>query len=170
MNLYVFIYDGCALFEVILACYFLKNKYNINMISINKDLVQVFEGMTIKCDEFINKVEINENDVVIIPGGNIEILKDEELLKEFLELCISKNCKIGAICAGVNLLIENNIISTEDKEKYSINNIKNGDRYVLAKANEYVDFSLSLGIICDIYKDVDDFEETIRFFKQFKEC
>lgn len=170
MNLYVLMYDDCALFEGILSCYFLKNKYNIVMVGIDKTEVKVFEGMKIKCDKLIEEILIEEDDVVVIPGGNIEPLKNLKSLRNFLNTCYSKKCILGAICAGVDLLIEHNIINREDIKKYSINNVEIGDKFVFAKPNEYVDFALSLGTICDIYKDKNDFQETIRFFKEFKEC
>lgn len=40
---------------------------------------------------------------------------------------------------------------------------------ITAKANKYVDFAIELGKVMDIYRDKEDLEETIQYFKLFKE-
>lgn len=149
---------------------FLKTKYNIVTVTIDEEEIMGFEGLKIKCDKSIKDVEASKDDVIVITGGDIGKIENKDLLKEFLKSADKVNAKFGAICAGVNILLGNKIISEEDINKYSVSKTKFGDRFVLAKPNEYVDFAIGLGTIADIYTSKEDFEETITFFKHFKHC
>ena len=63
---------------------------------------------------------------------------------------ILDGCSKKMLTQQLDLLIENNIISTEDKEKYSINNIKNGN--LLQVLNDLNAFSTAATIVlCLIY-------------------
>ena len=169
MNVYVLLYKECVLYEIILSCYFLKTKYNIITVAIDEEEISGYEGLRIKCDRKLEDVKLLENDMVIVTGGDRNLIKNKNLLKDFLQSADELNVKIGAICSGVNVLLENEIIKEDDISKYSVNTTsKAADRFVLAKPNEYVDFAIRLGIIADIYIDKADYEETIDFFKYFK--
>ncbi|WP_164917251.1 DJ-1/PfpI family protein [Clostridium sp. JN-9] len=170
MNVYVLMYDECALFEIILGCYFLKAKYNIITVGIDAEEIRSFEGIKVKCDTLMQNVSSSKGDVVVIPGGNINLINNKSLLRDFLCKSNLSECLFGAICSGVDILKENSLITSNDIDKYSISNVKLGNRFVLAKPNEYVDFALSLGIITNIYESQNDFDETVNFFKLFKEC
>lgn len=163
MNVYILLYNECALYEVILASYFLKTKYNVITLGIDSDEVVVFEGFTVKCDKFIQSVETQKGDIVIIPGGNINSIQNITLLHSFLIKSNQASVTFGAICSGVNLLKQMNLI--EDMNQYPLQTVKFGDRFVLAQPNEYVDFALALGIVGNIYVDEADFNETVDFFK-----
>ena len=166
MNVYILLYNECALYEVILASYFLKTKYNIITLGVDSEEVLVFEGFTVKCDKLIQAVESHKDDIVIVPGGNINLIKNITLLHNFLIQSNQAGTTFGAICSGVNLLKQTNLI--EDMNQYSLKTTKLGDRFILAKPNEYVDFALALGIVGNIYADAADFNERVEFFKFFK--
>ena len=170
MNVYILMYDECALYEVILACYFLKTKYNITTVGIDRNEVKVFEGINVKCDKGINDIKIFKDDIVIIPGGDINLITNKLLLKKVLFEANKVEAMFGAICAGVDISKESGLIDSNDVKRYSVDSVKLGDRFIFAKPNEYVDFAIGLGTVANIYRDKDDFNETVSFFKYFNRC
>ena len=92
------------------------------------------------------------------------------LLKKVLFEANKVEAMFGAICAGVDILKESGLIDSNDVKRYSVDSVKLGDRFIFAKPNEYVDFAIGLGTIANIYRDKDDFNETVSFFKYFNRC
>lgn len=77
--------------------------------------------------------------MILIPGGEIEPLLKNEQLGELLINAKKCNCCFGAICAGVELLKNFNIM--DDFEYQYDSDVFSGENYVMSKANTYVDIA-----------------------------
>ncbi|WP_414050248.1 DJ-1/PfpI family protein [Macrococcus animalis] len=165
MNHYIFIFKECALFEVTLLANFIRTQGENVVIVGDEEKVKVHEGFTIVPDILLNKVEINDAKSFTITGGNPGNVKDKNQLKEVLLKLKNNETLIGAICGGVHILSE--LLSIE----YDLLNTAEVtliDNLLVSPPNKYVDFALKMLEELDLYNDQEDYDETVRFFKEFK--
>lgn len=163
MKGYIFLYDEVALFEVILVSYFMKTQGEVIIVSEQEGKVYTQEGITVISDCELRKMETSDVDVFIIPGGNICNIKNKKALYDVILQLDGQKKVIAGICAGreiikdaLNIKIEEDL--TEIIEK----------RIVMSPGNEYVDFAITVGKVANIFKDKDDLNETIEYFRNFK--
>jgi len=91
----------------------------------------------------------------------------------------NKNKVLAAICAGpvhlakagvLNGLKYTTSINVNEyfqKENYRDENVVIDNKVITAEPEGYVDFAIEIGKLMNIYKDDQDLEETINFFKYF---
>lgn len=178
MSTYILIYDGFVQFEVVLAAYFLKTKSEVFTLGLEKGPYESCEGFSTNPAEVIEELDSGAVDVLVIPGGDTaEIARNEGLL-ELVRKLNAAGITIAAICGGVEVLKAAGVL---EGKRYAGNRAKadpagtSGQGNVIvdgniltALPNGYVDFALELGRMMNIYKDADDLQETIDFFKYFK--
>ncbi len=182
-NTYIFIYDTFAQFEVVLASYILKHKGEVITFGIDNDSVTSQEGFITLPHKNINDVDVNEIDLLIIPGGDPSRVKSKDKLYSLLKRINRKDILIGAICAAPIHLAKADILERKkytttldfnniqefNIENFVDNNVVIDENIITAKASGYVDFAIELGKKVDVFKDEDDLNETIRFFKYYNE-
>ena len=139
----------------------MKTKGDVFITSEKDKHIATNEGVKVLSDLLIEEVNIDEIDVLIICGGNIENIADISKLYNLIQECNDKNAIIGGICAGRDIVTE--ALSVKKAEKTTVID----DRIVLSPGNEYVDFALTVGKVADIYEDDEDYEETVNYFKLF---
>lgn len=161
MKTYILLYEDMALFEVVIASYFLKEKGDIIYVSENNNTISSQEGFHINSDISVEQIVCDDVDVFIFPGGCIENIINTELLKNIITELNSKNKIIGGICSGRQLISDELKIDMQDKTAIYNNQI------ILSPGNEYVDFAIELGKLANIYIDEADLQETIHYFKMF---
>lgn len=119
----------------------------------------------------IDELKIEEVDLLIIPGGNPDAVKETGKLYKCLRELNERGVVIGALCSAPVHLAKAGVLKgkryttslpvnefTEfETENYKDENVIVDHNIVTAKASGYV----------EIYKDEDDLLETIRFFKYF---
>jgi putative intracellular protease/amidase len=84
-------------------------------------------------------------------------------------------CGLSAMLAKAGLLKDKKFTTSEPVEEfedfadgvYIDSNVIVDGNIVTAKGNGYVDFALTLGKVMDIYEDEKDYEETVRYFREF---
>ncbi|ATD30246.1 hypothetical protein BHM04_03225 [Macrococcus sp. IME1552] len=165
MNHYIFIFKECALFEVTLLANFLSTQGEEVVIVGEEEKVKVHEGFTIIPDIQLNQVEINDAKSFTITGGNPGNLIEKKLLKEILFKLNSKDTIIGGICGGVYIL---SALLEIEFDKLNTEEVTIHDNLLVSPPNKYVDFAIKMLEILDLYNDQEDYEETVRFYKEFK--
>jgi len=180
---YVFIYDSFAQFEVILANYFLKHKGEVITFGIENDKATSHEEFITLPHKNINDLDIDDIDLLIIPGGDPSKVKEKEKLYSLINEVNKKDKFIGAICAAPVHLAKAGILSNRkftttldinsieefNVENFVDKNVVIDENIITAKASGYVDFAIELGKKVNVFEDEDDLNETIRFFKYFNE-
>ncbi len=164
MNTYIFLYNESSLFEVIFVAYFMKTVGNVFIVTDNNtEQINVNEGIRIISDISIDEINLEQVDVFIVCGGETENIKDISKLYEFIRKCNKKNKILGGICAGSKLIL--NALGEKGNITFTkcINN-----NIVLSPGNEFVDFALNIGKLANIYTDEADYQETIKYFKNFE--
>ncbi len=100
----VLYYDGFVEFEIALALLYLS-EHTIRTVALEKREYSSMEGQRFLPDAKLS--EINPSDVALflIPGGNPNLLLQEESLFSFIASAASNGAKIAGICGGADLLV-----------------------------------------------------------------
>ena len=183
MKAYVFLYDDFADFEITLALYVLQHKYEIISISLDKNPKFSHGKLKHVIDETINDVDISQNDVLLIPGGNPEPYKENSSLNTFLKNVNDKGVFIAAICGGPGFLAHADILkgkkvthgySKEEGEKVFADAIITEDDVVLdgnilsAKGWAYAEFAIEIGRYLNMFEDNKEANRLLQVFKNQK--
>jgi len=108
MNVFAFIADGSEEVECLSVVDILKRaQFNVTLISINPDKeVHTSHGINIMADTTINDIDINDADILFLPGGGpgTQHFKDSKKLTDMILYHASKNKPIAAICAAPSVL------------------------------------------------------------------
>ncbi|MBF9298576.1 MULTISPECIES: DJ-1/PfpI family protein [Mammaliicoccus] len=166
MKNYIVIFEECSLFEVVLLAKFLRSKnLDVSIVSDQK-VVKTHEGFTVNADYLINEIDIKALKSLVITGGNPSNFKGNNELAEILNVLYdNEEYQIGSICGGnyiISSLLNINLDLINTNELVEYKNI------LAAPPYKYVDFAIQMGSKLDIYDDNDDLEQTIKFFKEFK--
>lgn len=181
MKTYILVYEGYVNFEVTLSAYFMKTAGEIITAGIDKKNVTSWEGFLNAPHITLDQLNPEEADLFVIPGGDPKTLFDCQLLYSKLMELKSKNKSIAAICAapvhlaragvlkGLRYTTSLNLNEYEcfEKENYREENVVVDGNVITAKPEGYVDFAIEIGRLMNIYRDDEDFNETINFFKYF---
>ncbi len=182
MTTYVVIYEGFVNFEIVLAMYLLKTAGEIKTIAVSDAMVKSAEGLTVKPDGLIGEVTLEEEDVLLIPGGNPEALADMSVLYELIRQGNDVKALLAAICAAPLHLAKAGVLenreyttslSPEDYKNFDVDmyvrqNVVVDEHIVTAQPSGYAEFAIVLGQLMDIYNGDDDFQETVRFFMDYE--
>lgn len=184
MRVAILVYDTCAQFEVVLASLFIKQKHDIVTVGLEDRAFTSMEGFLLKPHMLLEDLHPDSIDAFIIPGGDPEKIKGNMVLGKKLRSFNDRKKLIAAICAGpvhlgtAGLLNGRKFTSSVYKDRpddfpggtYVDEDIVEDGHIITAHPNAYVDFALLLGKRLDVFKDEDDYEETVRSFREFKRC
>ncbi len=164
----VLLYNSSCIFEIVILNYFLKfrNK-EVFFVSVDGKPVISTEGYSINVDGSLVDLDINELELVVIPGGDIRELETKDVY-EFLTRVNKKNVTISAICAGVDLLEKTGVLSGVQSTKTADLDVVVDGNIITARANGYVDFAIEVAKKMNIFESDEDIEETVRFWKEHK--
>lgn len=179
MKAHIFIYPGYVNFEVVLAAYLFKSVGEVELVALTDEIVESAEGFPTKPHRILSELSSDEVEVLIVPGGDPNVLKDQHEFYDFLRESSGKDCCIGAICAGPVHLARAGILDgrkfTTSLDVENLSEFSQGEfedelvvvdgKIVTALPEGYVDFALELGRVMEIYKDEEDYKETVEFFK-----
>ncbi|WP_097004545.1 DJ-1/PfpI family protein [Lacrimispora amygdalina] len=163
MNTCIYLYQETSFFEVDLVAYFMKTVGNVNILADDKSMIETNEGVRIVVDLSINEISAEEIDVLVICGGNTDNINKLSELNHLIRECKKIDKVIGGICAGRDIVAEALCIEANSHHTQTLDG-----NIVLSPGNEYVDFALAIGKAANIYKDEADYQETITYFKLFK--
>lgn len=131
--------------------------------------ITCMEGFRVDSDIAIEDIDLTTAASLIIPGGNINRVKSENLTI-LLQAAKEKDILIGAICAGVDLLDEAGILGKIRSTHSEDRDVVNDNKIITARANAYVDFAIEVANNLDLFEDEKDLQETIDFWKYHKRC
>lgn len=162
------VYDDCCFYEIVILNYFMKfTGQDVVICSLNGSAITCIEGYSVNVDMALKDVEIDNIKSLIIPGGDIKTICNEEVYKLIRDL-VKKEIIVAAICAGVNVL-ENAGVLKDTKSTHSEDtDIYNDKKVITARANAYVDFAIEVAKELNLFKDEVDLKETIDLWKFHK--
>lgn len=181
MKACVLIYNGFIQFEVILPCLFMKGRAEVIIAAPGKEDVVSCEGFVIKPNVKIEDLDIKDLDILIIPGGEVENIYNNEALNLLLKKFNGNNKIIAAICSAPVHLAKAGVLKgrkfTMDKPTlleyrsdfvnctFVNDNLVNDGNIITAKPCGYVDFAIEIGKTVNAFENMEDLMETIKFFK-----
>lgn len=155
----IYMYDTAPMFEISIIAYLLNTQYEVCIITDNLSSIKTAEGVFIKSNLYLNEMNVDEFDSLIICGGEYSKYNNDcifECINEFR----NKNKLIAGICSGRNLInsaLKENY-NIRDTVEYVYNNI------IFSSPNKYAMFGITVGKHFEIYEDEDDYNETVEFF------
>lgn len=165
---YFIVYEECCFYEIVILSYFMKyTNQEIKFCTPDGAGITCMEGFRVAADLSIEEVEVSKSKSIILTGGNINNVRSDKVIKLFQE-ANEKEILIGAICAGVDILEEAEILqgiqSTHSTELDAVTD-KN---IITARANAYVDFAIEVAKKQKLFVDDADLQETVNFWKYHK--
>lgn len=159
------LFDTACIYEIVCLNYFLKFTGSETIFcSVRGSDITSMEGYRIGIDCKISDIELSNIRSLIIPGGDVSNMRNEEVYSLFRK-AKERNVIIGGICAGVDILDESGILSNiQSAHSTDVDCI--GDRNIVtSRANGYVDFAIEMGKMLELFEDEQDLQETISFWK-----
>ena len=144
----IYMYDTAPMFEISIIAYLLNTQYEVCIVTDNLSSIKTAEGVFIKSNLYLNEMNVDEFDSLIICGGEYsEYSKyNNDCIFECINEFRNKNKLIAGICSGRNLI------------NSAYNNI------IFSSPNKYAMFGITVGKHFEIYEDEDDYNETVEFF------
>lgn len=182
MTTYVMLYEGFMNFEIVISMHLLKTGGEVKTMAMSKDALRSGEGLNVLPDMLLNEVVLEEEDVVLIPGGAPGVLDGEEEFYAFLRQADAQEVLLAAICAAPTHLAKAGVLKDREyttsidpkgKDYFDVDmfvkeNVVVDGHIVTAQPSGYVELGIVLGQIMDIYENKEDFEETVRFFMDYE--
>jgi putative intracellular protease/amidase len=146
MKIYLYVLDTLADWEISYITaelnsgrYFSDKSIRTSVIKISDSLypVKTMGGMEINPDESLEKIDFNENDILILPGANTWMEERNKNIIGMVKDLLQKGVKVCAICGATIALAEAGILddrrhTSNDKEvlKMFCPNYAGSDNYV----------------------------------------
>lgn len=181
MNVFVFLYDQFAEFEIVQALLILGEAANIKFVGFESSTVTSWNKFRVEVDFPIEEVEPSMIDLFIIPGGNpknfIRNPTLERKIERFNHLLTTLNDQkklIAAICGGPVFLAHAGIlqnrkctasIGEDEQEFFQGTDFTEADTIVdenllTAQGQAFTEFALEIGRMTQVLENEQEIEET----------
>ena len=186
MKIALFYYDGFSEFEVVLIGLLFKTHDLISIALENREY-RSEENQRFCVDKVIKDIDADSIDLLVIPGGTPYPLVENQELKSFIENLIYRNKKVSGICGGASLLAGLGILNGKkctgitscvnpefNSYKYYSESILSEEYVVVdgniitAQGQAYVEFAVELVRQMGLYKNEDEYEEDLKWFKNMR--
>ena len=94
------LFPGCILFETALATELLHPHLPVEVATPDGEAHASSSGLTIAADHALADVDPARYRAVLIPGGDVESVLENDALSELLRRALDGGAVVGAICAG----------------------------------------------------------------------
>lgn len=192
MRAYVLYYDDFAEFEVIIAIGNVatlgERKGSVTAVAVENRPYVSEEKQKFLPDMTIDRVNPNNVDVFIIPGGKVETVIDNPYLKRLLQELDRRNKLIAAICGGPFILGKAGLLDNRSftfgangfpidqfsydkyckKGKYLEQDLVIDGNIITAQAQAFIEFGTEVADRLGLYEDEDEMEKDYRWIKNMK--
>lgn len=164
----VLIYDGCCVYEIANTNYYLSfTGADVDFVGLEEGSVKSMEGFSLNIDYKLDEVDFSNVRSLIIPGGNVQKIRTEEVRKK-IQNVFSRGILVAAICAAVDIIDEAGILEDITSTHSDNRDCVQDKNVITARANAYVDFGIEIAKYLGLFADEADLQETINFWKFFK--
>lgn len=168
MKSVVLLYETCCIYEIVITNYFLQcTGHEIVFATLDGKPVTAQEKFSINATCALNEIDPKEVELLLIPGGDISAIDNEEVYS-FIRAVMDNKQLVAGICNGVDELDNAGILEGIDSTHSVRDALVVGDYVITARANMYVDMAIAIGKKMDLFIDASDLQETIDFWKYHK--
>lgn len=162
------VYDTSCFYEIVILNYFMSvTGCDMVFCSLDGKAVRTTEGFSVNVDMPFKEVDKKQIRSLIIPGGDIAAIDNEDV-KAYLQELKKQKVLIAGICAGVDVLDHAGILQDVKSTHSAEDDLVCDDTVITARANAYVDFAIEVAKKLDLFDSEEDLQETIDFWKKFK--
>mgnify|MGYP000853521825 FL=1 len=163
MKSVVLLYKTCCIYEIVITNYFLQcTGHEIVFATLDGKPVTAQEKFSINATCALNEIDPKEVELLLIPGGDISAIDNEEVYS-FIRAVMDNKQLVAGICNGVDELDNAGILEGIDSTHSVRDALVVGDYVITARANMYVDMAIAIGKKMDLFVDASDLQETIDF-------
>ena len=168
MKSVVLLYETCCIYEIVITNYFLQcTGHEIVFATLDGKPVTAQEKFSINATCALNEINPKEVELLLIPGGDISSIDNEEVYS-FIRAVMDNKQLVAGICNGVDELDNAGILEGIESTHSVRDDLVVGDYVITARANMYVDIAIAIGKKMGLFIDASDLQETIDFWKYHK--
>ena len=168
MKSVVLLYETCCIYEIEITSFFLQcTGHEIIFTTLDGKPVTAQEKFSINATCALNEIDPKEVELLLIPGGDISTIDNEEVYS-FIRAVIDNKQLVAGICNGVDELDNAGILEGIESTHSVGDDLVVGDYVITARANMYVDMAIAIGKKMGLFVDASDLQETIDFWKYHK--
>ena len=168
MKSVVLLYETCCIYEIVITNYFLQcTGHEIVFATLDGKPVTAQEKFSINATCALNEIDPKEVELLLIPGGDISSIDNEEVYS-FIRAVMDNKQLVAGICNGVDELDNAGILEGIESTHSVRDALVVGDYVITARANMYVDIAIAIGKKMGLFVDASDLQETIDFWKYHK--
>ena len=179
-------YDEFSEFEVVLVCLIFR-RHDLITIALENREYRSEEGQRFCVDQIIKDIDTDSIDLLVIPGGEPDLLVNNLELKSLVEDLVAKNKKVAGICGGAALLAGLGVLkgkkctglaSGQDPDipgyRYFSESIFLDDHVVVdgniitAQGQAYVEFAFELARQMGLSEKEEEYEAGTKWFKNIR--
>lgn len=162
------VYDTSCFYEIVILNYFMSvTGCDMVFCSLDGKAVRTTEGFSVNVDMPFKEVDKKQIRSLIIPGGDIAAIDNEDV-KAYLQELKKQKVLIAGICAGADVLDHAGILQDVKSTHSAEDDLVCDGTVITARANAYVDFAIEVAKKLDLFDSEEDLQETIDFWKKFK--
>jgi len=185
MKIALFYYDGFSEFEVVLIGLFFR-RHELISIALEQREYKSEECQRFSVDQTLQEVDVDSIDLLVIPGGEPDLLVANQELKRFVESLLARNKKVAAICGGAAALAGMGLLKgkkctglssgvTPDQPSYpyfseaivSEEHVVVDGNIITAQGQAYVEFAIELVRQMALYPE-EELGEALKWFKNIR--
>ena len=105
--IYVFLANGFEEVEALAPTDILRRaEHEVQLVGVGSKVITGSHGITVACDIEITQTDLNDLEMVVLPGGMPGTLNLEknEIVQSFVAHAVKNNIWLGAICAAPSIL------------------------------------------------------------------
>jgi putative intracellular protease/amidase len=186
MNIALLYYDGFSEFEIAIMALLFK-RHNLIAIALENREYRSEENQRYCFDQLVRDVNVDNIDLLVIPGGEPALLVGSQELKCFIEQLLARNKKVAGICGGAAVLAGQGFLKGR-KCTGLASGVAPGSRYepyfsgstlseqhvivdeniITAQGQAYVEFAVELARQMGLYTNQEEVEADIQWFKNIR--
>lgn len=121
-KIYIYLFDGYSDWEIGYLTPEIRKNKDSEIVYFSKDGKDVISmgGLQVRVSESLNDIDINQMNMLILPGGSMWEGKCDEKIEGLIRTAYAKNKTVAAICGAVTCLARLGML---DKVKHTANDL-----------------------------------------------
>ena len=156
MKTVVLLYETCCIYEIVITNYFLQcTGHEIVFTTLDGNAVTAQEKFSLNATCALNEIDPKEVELLLIPGGDISSIDNEEVYS-YIRAVVDNKGLVAGICNGVDELDNAGVLEGIESTQSVKDDLAVGEHVITARANMYVDMAIAIGKKMELFADEAD--------------